>query len=376
MKALKPLSIYIHIPFCKEKCFYCDFLSFTGKDNYFFSYQNALLKEIKDFANQNQNVYEIKTIFIGGGTPSVLPIGMIGEIMEVIFQNFKISNEAEISIEANPGALSFEKIKHFKENFINRISLGLQSLDDNILKNIGRIHTVKQFYENFDNVRKAGFENINIDLMFSLPNQTLEIFKNTLYNIINLAPEHISCYSLILEENTKFYNMYKKGLFKPIDDELDREFYYTAIDILQNNNYNIYEISNFSKPNKQCKHNIVYWKRKEYIGFGLGASSFLNNTRFSNTKNFSNYINFKNEKYIEILEKEDMYSEFVFLGLRMTQGISKQKFKKEFGININNVYKNQLQKFIQEGLLIENGDFIYLSKKGIDVSNIIFSEFI
>lgn len=376
MKNLKPLSIYIHIPFCKEKCFYCDFLSFKGRENYFLAYKNALLNEIKEFALQNKNIYEIKTIFIGGGTPSVFPIGYIGEIMESIFSNFFVSKDAEISIEANPGTLSYEIIKHFKENEINRISLGVQSLNNDILKNIGRIHTAEQFYENYNNVRKVGFENVNVDLMFSLPNQTLEIFENTIYKILELQPEHISCYSLILEEDTKFYDMYEKGIFKPVDDELDRKFYYKAIDIFEKNNYNLYEISNFSKPNKQCKHNIIYWERGEYIGFGIGASSLLNNTRFSNTRSFLDYINFKNEKEFEILQKEDMYSEFVFLGLRMTKGISKEKFKKEFGIDIRNIYKKELEKFLENGLLLEKDDFIYLSKKGIDLSNVVFSEFI
>ena len=376
MKNLKPLSIYIHIPFCKQKCFYCDFLSLIEKENYFLDYKNTLLNEIKEFAIKNKNVYEIKTIFIGGGTPSVLPIGYIGEIMETIFSNFTVLKDAEISIEVNPGTLSYELIKHFKESKINRISIGVQSLDNNILKEIGRIHTAEQFYENYKNIRKAGFENVNVDLMFSLPNQTLEIFEDTIYKILDLEPEHISCYSLILEEDTKFYNMYKKGLFKPVKDELDREFYYKAIELFEKNNYKLYEISNFSKPNKECKHNIVYWERDEYIGFGIGASSLLNNTRFSNTRNITDYINLKNEKEIEILKERDMYSEFVFLGLRMMKGISKEKFKKQFGIDIRNIYSEELEKFLKNGLLLEKDDFIYLSKKGIDLSNIVFSEFI
>ena len=373
---MKDLSIYIHIPFCKEKCYYCDFLSFKGKDDYFRAYQNALLKEIISFANENKNIYEIKTIFIGGGTPSVLPIGFIGEIMQTIFENFKVSELAEITIEANPGVLSYELIKHFKNSNINRISLGVQSLKNDILKNIGRLHTAEQFYENFNNIRKADFNNVNVDLMFSLPNQSLYDFEETLLKILNFEPEHISCYSLILEENTKFYSMYESGLLEPVEDELDREFYYKAINILEKNDYNFYEISNFSKKNKECKHNIVYWERKEYVGFGLGASSLLNETRITNTKKFNEYINFKNDKFIEILNKNDIYSEFVFLGLRMTQGISKSKFKKNFGIELKEIYAKEIEKFLKNGLLIENGDFIHLSKKGIDLSNTVFLEFI
>ncbi|MDE6182780.1 MAG: coproporphyrinogen III oxidase, partial [Eubacteriales bacterium] len=258
----------------------------------------------------------------------------------------------------------------------NRISLGVQSLENSLLKDIGRIHTAEQFYENYNNIIKVGFNNVNVDLMFSLPNQSLINFEETLIKIVELSPEHISCYSLILEEGTKFYNMYENGLLTPVEDELDREFYYKAINILEKNNYNLYEISNFAKKNKECKHNIVYWQRKEYIGFGLGASSLLNEKRITNTRNFSDYINFKNNKEIEILEKKHMYSEFVFLGLRMIQGISKSKFKNDFGINITDIYQKEINKFLENGLLLEKDDFIYLSKKGIDLSNVVFSEFI
>lgn len=372
----KDLSIYIHIPFCKDKCFYCDFLSFKGKEEYFLSYQNALLKEIEYFAYQNADKYIIKTIFFGGGTPSILPIGYIGQITELIFEKFNIFYNAEITIEANPGVLSYELISHFKKSGINRISIGVQALQDEILKNIGRIHTISEFKENYSNIRKVGFENVNFDLMFSLPNQTKRDFEETLLEVVKLCPEHISCYSLILEEGTKFYNMYENGLLEVTDENLDRDFYYMAMDILQKNEYNMYEISNFCKISKECKHNICYWKRKEYIGFGLGASSLIDEKRIKNTTIFKDYINSKNEKEIEILEKKDMYSEFIFLGLRMTEGIRKSEFKANFGIGIFDIYKKELEKFIGNGLILEKGDFLYLSKRGIDVSNFIFSEFI
>ena len=373
---MKDLSIYIHIPFCKEKCFYCDFLSFKGKEEYFEKYKIALLKEIENFAILNKDKYIIKTIFIGGGTPSILPIGYIGEIMEKIVTLFNMDKNLECTIESNPGTLSYEKIKHFKDNNINRISLGLQAYQNHLLKKIGRIHTIEEFLKNYENVRKVGFENVNIDLMFSLPTQTEKDFEQTLKNISALEPEHISTYSLILEEGTKFYSMYEKGEFELFNDEIDRKLYYMAINILQKKGYNLYEISNFCKPNRECKHNIVYWTRKEYIGFGLGASSLIDEKRIINTTNFNDYINFKNEQEIEVLEKRHMYSEYIFLGLRMTNGIKKSNFYKEFNVSIDEIYKPQLDKFIKNGLIIQENDNIRLSKKGIDLSNIVFSEFI
>ncbi len=373
---MKDLSIYIHIPFCTQKCFYCDFLSFKGKEEYFEAYKIALLKEIEDFATLNKDKYIVKTIFIGGGTPSILPIGYIGEISSKIYSLFNVDKNIEFTIEANPGTLCLDKIKHFKDSNINRISLGLQAYQNRLLKKIGRIHTIEDFLQNYENIRKVGFENVNVDLMFSLPTQTKDDFKETLDNIARLKPEHISTYSLILEEGTKFYDMYEKGEFSLFSDELDRELYYLAINILQKNGYNQYEISNFCKPNKECKHNIVYWKRKEYIGFGLGASSLINEKRIINTTNFKDYINFNNNREIEILEKRDMYSEFIFLGLRMTEGIKKSDFYKNFNIDIYDVYKKEIEKFIKNGLLIEEDDYLRLSKKGIDLSNVVFSEFI
>lgn len=372
----KELSMYIHIPFCKEKCHYCDFLSFKDKDKYFLDYKNALLKEISDFATQSKSKYLIKTIFVGGGTPSILPLGYIGDIMELIYDNFDVCSEAEISIEANVGTLSIEKLKHFKDSKINRLSMGLQSSHNHLLNKIGRIHSYEEFLINFENARNIGFENINIDLMFSLPTQTLQDFKHTLNDICSLEPEHISTYSLILEEETKFFEMYEKNKLSLPSDELDREFYYLALEILQKNKYDIYEISNFSKDNKKCRHNIVYWERKEYIGFGLGASSLIEDSRIVNTNSLVDYINLKNDKIIENLSKEDMYSEFMFLGLRMTRGIFKSDFHREFGVDISTIYGTQIDKFIKNGLIVQNGDCLKLSSKGIDLSNYVFCEFI
>lgn len=370
------LSIYIHIPFCKEKCFYCDFLSFRGKDEYFEQYKLSLMNEITEFASKNSKKYIVRTIFIGGGTPSIVPIGYIGDIMNLLYEKFEICNNAEITIESNVGTLSYNKLLHFKESGINRLSLGLQTTQNQLLTSIGRIHTFEQFITNYNDAKKIGFDNINIDLMFSLPNQTLKHFEETLNIIASLEPEHISVYSLILEEGTKFFDMYQNGNLTLPSDELDRSFYYLAIEILKKNGYNIYEISNFSKLNRECRHNIVYWKRKEYIGFGLGSSSLIGNSRMINTPNFNEYINNNNDITIEVLEKKHMYSEFIFLGLRMTEGIKKSEFRRMFDVDILHVYKRQINKFLENGLLLEDGDRLLLSKRGIDLSNVVFTEFI
>lgn len=373
---MKDLSIYIHIPFCKEKCFYCDFLSFTNKEDEYNLYLNALLREIEQFAINNSNKYIIKSIFIGGGTPSILPIGHIEQIMSFIFKNFNIENNAEITIEVNPGVISQELIKSFKKSYINRVSFGFQAWQNNILKQLGRVHNREQFVDNFYNFRNLGFNNINVDLMFSLPNQSLENWTETLNEVCKLKPEHISCYSLIIEEDTVFYKLYQQNKLDILSEELDRKMYYTAINILQKNGYNQYEISNFALQDKTCYHNIVYWRRKEYVGFGLGASSLLNETRITNTRNLNDYINYKNERSIESLQLNDIYSEFVFLGLRMNSGISKTIFYNNFGISIYEVYGKQIKKFVNQLLLEDKDDFIKLTNKGRDVSNLIFVEFL
>lgn len=372
---MKILSIYIHIPFCEQKCFYCDFLSFEGKEKYFNVYIKALLKEIEEFALQNEK-YIIKTIFIGGGTPSILDIGQIGIIMEKIYNMFNVCKNAEISIETNPNSICYEKIKHFKDSGINRLSIGLQAYQNNLLKKIGRIHTVEQFLKNYDIVRKVGFDNVNIDVMFSLPTQTKENFIETLQNVCKLNPEHLSVYSLILEEKTKFYDMYEKGEFELFDDDLDRELYELSISILDSYGYNLYEISNFAKKGFECRHNSVYWELDEYIGFGLGASSFINGKRFKNTTKFKDYIQFKNKVTIDVLTKDNMYSEFIFLGLRLTKGIKISKFKEKFNKNIFDIYSEEINFLIQNKLLAMTKDTIYLTRKGIDLSNFVFAKFV
>ncbi|MGN1319214.1 MAG: radical SAM family heme chaperone HemW [Lachnospirales bacterium] len=361
---MKEISLYIHIPFCKEKCKYCDFLSFKNTEN-IDSYINSLLNEINAF-DTDKNV---KSIFIGGGTPSFINEKYIEKIMYAL-NKFSINKNAEITIEANPGTLTKNKLKIYKNCGINRISMGLQAWQNDILKFLGRIHTKEDFLESYNLSREAGFENINIDLMFSLPNQSFEMWKETLENVTNLNPDHISAYSLIVEEGTPFYNM---ELNLP-DEETDRNMYHYAIDFLRDKGYNQYEISNFSKKGKESIHNTAYWIRSDYKGFGLGAASLIDNIRYKNTEKISSYIkgNYINEK--EILSKEDIIEEFMFLGLRMTKGISINEFKNNFNKDIFSLYGNVFKKY--KDFFVVNNERIALNTKGFDISNVIMSEFL
>ncbi len=371
---MKNLEVYVHIPFCIKKCLYCDFSSFSGKEEFFSAYKNALVNEISKFDNSEN--YVVDTIFFGGGTPSVFPPKFLFEIAETIYKKFKVSEKVEFSVEANPGTVSPEVLKNFRSFGANRISLGAQSFNDKILKTLGRIHTSKEFFKSYENVVSAGFNNINIDLIFALPNQTVSDFEKTLKTAVSLNPSHISAYSLIIEEGTPFFNLLKNGKISQTDDETDRQMYYLAKDFLSDNGYPQYEISNFAKPNKECRHNIGYWKRAEYIGFGLSAHSFINNVRFFNTNDFSKYISNTTFEGQEIISKKDAMAEFMFLGLRMTKGISFADFEKIFNISIFDVFSPQIKKFLEQELLKKTTNGICLTEKGIDLSNYVFSEFL
>lgn len=371
---LKNLSLYIHIPFCVKKCLYCDFLSFSQSESKQKEYINALIKEIKKFKNKNK--YNVKTIFIGGGTPSSIKAEYIMEIMDLINSEFSVDENAEITIEANPGTINRNNALIYKKCGINRISLGLQAVQNRLLSKLGRIHSFEEFKESFEILREVGFNNINVDLMFALPTQSLKDWEESLLTIARLNPEHISCYSLIIEEGTPFYDMAEKIVDFQTSDENDRLMYYKAKEILKENGYEQYEISNFSKPNYFSRHNAVYWKRGDYIGFGLGASSFLDNFRFKNTEDMNSYLNGADYEEEEEIKDKTAYSEFMFLGLRMTQGISIKEFENCFGLSIFDVYDKEIIDFISKGFLIKNNDRIYLSEKGIDISNQIFVEFL
>lgn len=356
------ISLYIHIPFCKSKCKYCDFLSFPNTE-YINAYKKALLEEINAFDCENES---IKSIFIGGGTPTIIDSNIIAEIMESIGR-FNIEKNAEITIEANPGTLNEEKLKEYRKSGINRISIGLQAWQNSMLKKLGRIHTREIFGESYELAQKY-FDNINIDLMFSLPDQSYDMWFETLENVTRLKPQHISAYSLIIEEGTQFFDM---DLNLP-DDAADRRMYHSAIKFLAEKGYKQYEISNFAKEGYESVHNSVYWERGNYKGFGLGAASLIDNVRYKNTEDMSEYTNGKTIIEKELLTKSDQMAEFMFLGLRMTKGVSISEFKMIFNEDMLLKYKSVINKY--NNYIVVEGDNVKLTTEGIDISNMIFAE--
>ena len=343
----KQIGLYIHIPFCKQKCSYCDFCSYANKESFIKRYIQCVLKEIIevgnnnkiDFENGKDDMFLVKTIYIGGGTPSLIDSKYIVQIIEDIKLNFEIDEKAEITIEVNPGTVTLEKLEDYKRAGINRLSIGLQSTHEHLLKEIGRIHTYLDFLDTFRFAREAGFENINVDLMIGLPNQTLEEVKDSIEEIVSMEPEHISVYSLILEENTPLFKKVEEGLELPNED-LERKMYWAVKQTLEQNNYIHYEISNFAKKGYESKHNLDCWNQKEYIGFGIAAHSYTNGIRYSNIENIEQYIkNYDEDKTEENLvfhEKQDMEAmqkEYMLLGLRKIDGVSIQEFKIKFVAN-------------------------------------------
>lgn len=371
----KELELYIHIPFCVKKCDYCDFLSGPADAGRQREYVEALKKEIKnckDFV-----AYQVSSVFIGGGTPSILPGEMIGEIMETVREKFELIPNAEISIEANPGTVDRKKLETYRESGMNRISFGCQSADNRELKMLGRIHTWEDFQESYQMARDAGFTNINVDLMSGLPGQTLTSWETTLRKIANLQPEHISAYSLIIEEGTPFA---EKDLNLP-DEDVERAMYENTHDILASFGYQQYEISNYAKNEKECRHNLGYWKRTEYLGLGLGSSSLVNETRFSNTSDMERYLKTSgNPESIreqqEELQPEDQMAEYMILGLRMMKGVSVTEFKNSFGHEMYEIYGDIIEKYMRMELLEKEGDYLRFTRRGISVSNPVLADFL
>lgn len=372
----KEMMLYIHIPFCKCKCNYCDFLSFALDSSYHEAYVKALINEI-EYKAKNYSDRLITSIFIGGGTPSLIDGQYIELILQEIRKEFKISETAEISIESNPGTLDANKLKTYFNSGINRLSIGLQSTYDSELKLLGRIHTFDDFIRNYNAAREAGFMNVNVDMISSLPGQNPDSFEDNLANVIALSPEHISVYSLIIEEGTPFYNM---NLNLPTE-EVDRDIYYRTREYLQGKGYYQYEISNYSKVGYECVHNLGYWERKEYLGLGLGAASLVKRTdgevRFKNSSNLSEYIAGDKDSYdFEELTKEDCMDETIFLGLRKTSGVNLKKFQETFACSCQEVYGDWLTKVTKEGLVNIKGDKLTLTYKGMDLANYVMSGFI
>ena len=380
----RPLELYLHIPFCARKCAYCDFLSQVAVRSTQRAYVEQLIQEIACQSAYYQG-YGVTSVFLGGGTPSILEAEEIQAIMEAVRWYFGLQPEAEITIEANPGTVTAEKLLAYRECGINRISIGLQSADDEELKNLGRIHTYEDFLTTYQRVRQAGFTNINVDLMSALPGQTVGSWKNTLKKVLMLKPEHISAYSLIIEEGTPFYDRYHSHPeLLPGEDE-EREMYYLTKEVLKEQGYERYEISNYAKPGYECKHNIGYWTGVEYLGLGLGASSYLQGFRFRNEAELDTYMRIRmneadaDEKLhqdIINLSLQERMEEFMFLGLRMTRGVSGSQFYERFGHNMWNVYGAVFRKLQDQGLIEVRMPQVRLSDYGIDVSNYVLSEFL
>ena len=380
------MELYIHIPFCVKKCDYCDFLSFAADEQTQKSYVAALQKELAFYGAKYKD-RRITTIFIGGGTPSWLREESMQAVMEAVYENFAVDRDAEITIECNPGTVTEHKFEVYRKIGINRLSIGLQSAHNDELKILGRIHTYEQFLKTYDMARKHGFTNINIDLMSSLPGQTPEIFCDSLHRVLQLKPEHISAYSLIIEKGTPFYDLYKFDAVRqeagmqteslPTEEE---EYQTTKMTqhILKEAGYHWYEVSNFAKPGYECRHNIGYWKRVDYLGVGLGASSLIDNVRYSNTRDLYTYLSVPADSLHETAEqitRNGQMEEFMFLGLRMRDGFYRDEFTQAFGIPIEAVYGDALNHLQQEELLLKREGRIYLTDKGMDLNNYVVAQF-
>ena len=394
----KNLSLYIHIPFCVHKCAYCDFLSFDNRNiTDHMRYTAALCNEIslyKIFADR----YTVKTVYIGGGTPSLVDEVMIESVLNAVKSTFEMDRFPEITIEANPGTIKYSNLLKYLEYGVNRISIGMQSADDTVLRNLGRIHTFEQFAESFQDVRRAGFKNINVDVMSGVPGQTVHSFVDTLTRVTELRPEHISVYSLQVEEGTPLAS--DQELLRMIpDEETDRQMYAMTKRVLAANGYGRYEISNYCQPGYESRHNMVYWTGGEYIGFGLGAASYFKGERFTNITDLDTYIRICEDVRDELAERTDTFrlyesaasvlrkdtetiyvdsriEEFMFLGLRMMAGVSRREFRLRFGKDMYEVYGPILNKYINDGYMETDSDRVWLTDKGIDVSNVILSDFI
>lgn len=383
----KELELYIHIPFCVRKCHYCDFLSATSDEATREEYTEALCREITSYKDMAAE-YTVSTIFFGGGTPSLLSVQQFEKIIRTIRDTFFKdrdrdmggAGEVEFTVECNPGTLTKEMLSCLKQLGVNRLSIGLQSADDAELKLLGRIHSYEEFLESFRLARAAGFDNINIDLMQALPGQTVQSFGNTLQKVIALQPEHISAYSLMIEESTPFYEWYGEDSDKLPSEETERDIYKLTQMMLRDAGYIQYEISNYAKAGYECRHNCGYWTGTEYLGLGLGASSYMKEVRYEQTDNLKEYLVTQDyrtsHKEVRNLSKEERMEEFMFLGLRLCKGIRKTEFAERFGISYENVYGEVSAQLLKKGLLQENEGYLSLTELGRDLSNRVLAEFL
>lgn len=424
---MKSISIYIHIPFCVKKCQYCDFLSAPADSRTQEVYLRALKQEIREQAARYRE-YEVQTVFIGGGTPTAVPCENLCEVLKTVFSFYRMNPHAEISMEANPGTVTKEALLSYRKAGINRISIGLQSADDVELKLLGRIHTYRDFQQTYRWAQEAGFTNINLDIMSALPGQSVENYKKTLETVLSLNPQHISAYSLIVEEGTPFYEKYGQESEKlqatgekqpdlPSEEE-EREMYALTEKLLAAAGYHRYEISNYALPGRECRHNLVYWKRGNYVGFGLGAASMVENVRFENIREMQEYLaeyagmpdaepvfaevaqgdkqalsneqefslredtHSENEQELSIRENvhplslQEQMEETMFLGLRLTEGVSKAEFHRQFGVSMEQIYGEVIRKNTAKGLLIDEAGYVCLTREGMDLSNYVMAQFL
>lgn len=373
------MELYLHMPFCVRKCAYCDFLSFPTDQEIQNLYTRRLREDI-DAMGKKYGDIPVDTIFIGGGTPSVPDSALIVGIMEQVRKAFHVAEGAEISMEANPGTVTREKLTDYSRAGINRLSFGLQSANDRELKLLGRIHTWAEFLESFHLARECGFTNINIDLMSALPGQTRESWKDTLKRVTDLNPEHISAYSLIIEDGTPFGEKYgsEEGRKLLPDEDSEREMYHETKRFLRDCGYERYEISNYAKPGRACRHNIGYWTGLPYLGLGLGASSYMDGCRFAVNSDMKQYLEEKPGMFtdVEKLTKKDMEEEFFYVGLRMTAGVSLPEFERRFGVSAKDVYPGLMEMFVEEKAAVFQGDRFVLTDYGLDVSNYIMAQFL
>ncbi len=364
-------GLYIHIPFCVKKCAYCDFVSFPDCDCHFERYIDALIGEMESY-----NGTEIDTVFIGGGTPSVLPPYLIGRLCDAVNENFVLADDTEWTMEVNPGTVTSEKIQAMLMGGINRVSVGVQSFNDNELQAVGRIHNSREAVSTIIELSSAGFTNISIDLMASLPYQTPESFKKSLETAVSLPLTHISVYSLIIEDGTPIKKKYDSGEYEMPDEDNDRDLYEFTAELLAQNGFLRYEISNYAKPFCESRHNLKYWNCDEYIGIGVAAHSYVDGVRSYNTEDLTQYLNGTTRVGEDILDEVDKMGEFMMLGLRKIKGVDKSEFYKRFGCLPETVWGDVINKFVKTGFIINNQDFLALTPKGLDVANSIMCEFL
>ncbi|MFC4766339.1 radical SAM family heme chaperone HemW [Effusibacillus consociatus] len=377
---MKPSSLYIHIPFCASKCYYCDFNSYVSTGEVMDRYLDGLEKEM-ELLSKELPWEPLKTVFFGGGTPTMFDVKQTERMMNILNRFFRLAEGAEISVEANPGTVNLEKLRVLKEGGANRLSFGVQSFHDPILKKLGRLHDSLTVYHSYEKARQAGFSSINLDLMFGLPGQTIPIFEDSLRRIVELQPEHISAYSLKVEEGTPFAIWQERGKLQLPPEEEDLAMYQLLMDTLEAHGYQMYEISNFAKKDHDCRHNQVYWRNEPYLAAGAGAHGYVNDVRYVIQSSVPGYIETCLSGKRPVVEREEIPAEIqredtMILGLRMIRGVEHARFKERHGVDMHNVFGREIERFVQEGLLTDNAEAVCLTKKALPIANEVFSGFL